>query len=335
MRRRRRSCLRERGSDGAAAQLQDEAGFNKILRAAGVPGPVRYWKNLPPAEQRRFQADGFDESRWQREVEPWGRDFDRLKNLIELCRGFLALTPEAIHAVQTEYNLLLTKAKRRGDRSGAPPAPWSWYDPRTRTQHDARSVIAWVQSALRESLVRPSDGRVARFDSVFPVAMLDDMRPEVFDWIFVDETQDMDTAQLTVVQKSVAPGGRVAVVGDGKQAIYGFRGADVKAMSRMESALSATRLPLSVSYRVPQCSARLVQRVVPWFEVPPGTPEGPCEPGPPRPRVPTRPDGTFLTPVTHRPPYPPPTLAPPAGRAGWSKGTGSGCAPGNNGCACF
>ena len=43
---------------------------------------------------------GFDESRWQREVEPWGRDFDRLKNLIELCRGFLALTPEAIHAVQ-------------------------------------------------------------------------------------------------------------------------------------------------------------------------------------------------------------------------------------------
>nr|MBK7069782.1 UvrD-helicase domain-containing protein [Deltaproteobacteria bacterium] len=111
-------------------------------------------------------------------------------------------------------------------------------------------MIAWVQSALRESLVRPADGRVARFDSVFPVAMLDDMRPELFDWIFVDETQDMDTAQLTVVQKSVAPGGRVAVVGDGKQAIYGFRGADVKAMSRMESALAATRLPLSVSYRV-------------------------------------------------------------------------------------
>jgi hypothetical protein len=289
------------GSDERAAQLQDEARFNKILRAAGVPGPVRYWKNLPPAEQRRFQADGFDESRWQREVEPWGRDFDRLKNLIELCRGFLALTPEAIHAVQTEYNLLLTKAKRRGDRSGAPPAPWSWYDPRSRTQHDARSVIAWVQSALRESLMRPNDGRVARFDSVFPVAMLDDMRPEVFDWIFVDETQDMDTAQLTVVQKSVAPGGRVAVVGDGKQAIYGFRGADVKAMSRMESALSATRLPLSVSYRVPQCSARLVQRVVPWFEVPPGTPEGTCEPVPARQMVRRWQNGDFVISRTNAP----------------------------------
>nr|MBK7069783.1 hypothetical protein [Deltaproteobacteria bacterium] len=110
------------GSDERAAQLQDEARFNKILRAAGVPGPVRYWKNLPPAEQRRFQADGFDESRWQREVEPWGRDFDKLKNLIELCRGFMALTPDAIHAVQAEYSLLLTKAKRRGTiRARRPP----------------------------------------------------------------------------------------------------------------------------------------------------------------------------------------------------------------------
>jgi hypothetical protein len=261
----------------SASRYQDEARFRQILNASKVPPPVRFWRSLSESDQKALEKRGYDQWKYAAEVERWNRDYDNLKKLIELCRGFMALTPAAIQDVQREYGLLLTMPRRRGDGASAPPRPWTWFDPRTNTTYDTDTVIQWVQTALKFSLVRPADGRVARFDAVFPTAMLSHFAPQKFDWIFVDETQDMDTAQLTVVQKSIAPNGRVVVVGDSKQAIYGFRGADVRAMARMEQALNAVRLPLSMSYRVPKCVETMVQPLVPGFEVPPGTPEGVCK----------------------------------------------------------
>lgn len=268
---------------------QGEARFRQILDAAGVPPPVLYWDRLhreaarrdaEPAHVRLVQwlkKNSYDEGKYEREVMTWNRHYESLKKLIELCRGFMALTPAAIQDVQREYGLLLTMPRRRGDGANAAPRPWTWFDPRTNTTYDTDTVIRWVQAALKASLIRPVDGKVAMFDATFPTAMLDYFAPQQFDWIFVDETQDMDTSQLIVVQKSVAPGGRVVVVGDSKQAIYAFRGADSRAMARMEQALNAVRLPLSVSYRVPKCVEAMVKPVVPAFEVPPGTPEGVCK----------------------------------------------------------
>lgn len=268
--------LPEDKSESASA-YQDEARFRQILNASKVPPPVRYWKNLSESDQKALGKRGYDKWKYSTEVERWNRDYDKLKNLIELCRGFMALTPAAIQDVQREYDLLLVMPRRRGDGANVPPRPWTWFDPRTNTTYDTNTVIQWVQTALKASLVRPVDGRVARFDAVFPTAMLQHFAPQRFDWVFVDETQDMDTAQLIVVQKSIAPGGRVVVVGDSKQSIYGFRGADVHAMARMEQALNAVRLPLSESYRVPKCVETMVRPVVPSFEVPQGTPEGICK----------------------------------------------------------
>lgn len=273
----------------SSMRYQGEARFRQILDAAGVPPPVLYWDRLhrdaarrdaDPAHVRLVQwlkKNNYDEGKYEREVMTWNRHYESLKKLIELCRGFMALTPAAIQDVQREYGLLLTMPRRRGDGASAAPRPWTWFDPRTNTTYDTDTVIRWVQAALKASLIRPVDGKVAMFDATFPTAMLDYFAPQQFDWIFVDETQDMDTSQLIVVQKSVAPGGRVVVVGDSKQAIYAFRGADSRAMARMEQALNAVRLPLSVSYRVPKCVETMVRPVVPAFEVPPGTPEGVCK----------------------------------------------------------
>ena len=274
---------------GGAMKYQGEARFRQILDAAGVPPPVLYWDRLhrdaarrdaDPAHVRLVQwlkKNNYDEGKYEREVMTWNRYYESLQKLIELCRGFMALTPAAIQDVQREYGLLLAMPRRRGDGANAAPRPWTWFDPRTNTTYDTDTVIRWVQASLKASLIRPIDGKVAMFDATFPTAMLDYFAPQQFDWIFVDETQDMDTSQLIVVQKSVAPGGRVVVVGDSKQAIYAFRGADARAMTRMEQALNAVRLPLSVSYRVPKCVETMVRPVVPAFEVPPGTPEGVCQ----------------------------------------------------------
>jgi hypothetical protein len=72
-----------------------------------------------------------------------------------------------------------------------------------------------------------------------------------FDWVFVDETQDLNASQLEFVLRSVKPTGRIIAVGDRWQSLYGFRGADTEAIPRMISKLNATILPLSISYRCP------------------------------------------------------------------------------------
>ena len=87
-----------------------------------------------------------------------------------------------------------------------------------------------------------------------------------FDWVFVDEAQDLSPAQLEVVKKSVKAGGRVAVVADRRQSIYGFTGADTNAVPRLIEELGATVLPLSITYRCPKRVVELAKRIVPQIE---------------------------------------------------------------------
>jgi superfamily I DNA/RNA helicase len=83
--------------------------------------------------------------------------------------------------------------------------------------------------------------------------MLDLPCPE-FDLVGVDETQDLNAAQLWLAQRA-ALNGRIIAVGDRRQSIFGFRGADRHAIPRMIETLQAKTLPLNVCYR---CGANIV-----------------------------------------------------------------------------
>ena len=84
------------------------------------------------------------------------------------------------------------------------------------------------------------------------------------DDIVVDEAQDMNATQLEIAV-SIARH-RVIVVGDDKQAIYAFRGADSEALDRLKTELSAVELPLNITYRCAKSIVREAQRLVPDFE---------------------------------------------------------------------
>lgn len=100
------------------------------------------------------------------------------------------------------------------------------------------------------------------------------LRPASHDVVVVDETQDLNAAQLHLVLVTVRKGGRIVAVGDEKQAIYGFRGADSEAMARMTRELGARVLPLSITYRCPRKVVEIARQIVPDFEAAPGAPEG-------------------------------------------------------------
>lgn len=77
-----------------------------------------------------------------------------------------------------------------------------------------------------------------------------------YDYIFIDEAQDLNAAQWALYRRVLAEGGKIIAVGDNSQAIYGFTGADVAAWNAY--AESAEVLPLSVCWR---CSKAVIDYV--------------------------------------------------------------------------
>lgn len=117
-------------------------------------------------------------------------------------------------------------------------------------------VVDGARRALRAAMDRddPRKPSIDFGDMVFlPIA--NDWLRGRYDLVVIDEAQDMSPAQLLLAQGLVRPGGRVAVVGDDRQAIYAFRGADAGSVDRLKYALSASELGLTVTYR---CGKRIV-----------------------------------------------------------------------------
>jgi len=117
------------------------------------------------------------------------------------------------------------------------------------------------------------DGTIDYDDMCFlPVAM--GWRPLQFDLVIVDEAQDMNPVQLELAKKSCSSRGRIVVVGDDRQAIYAFRGADSEAIDRLKRELNAEELGLNVTFRCGKAIVDVAQRLVPDFEAGVNNPDG-------------------------------------------------------------
>lgn len=96
----------------------------------------------------------------------------------------------------------------------------------------------------------------------------------MYEMVLVDEAQDMTAPQLVMAIAACHEGGRVVTLGDDRQAIYQFRGADDGAIDRMKDELHAAELGLKTTYR---CAAKIVElaaQIVPDYRAAPGAPDG-------------------------------------------------------------
>lgn len=95
------------------------------------------------------------------------------------------------------------------------------------------------------------------------------------DIVVVDECQDMNAAQLWIAQRLLRPEtGRMIVVGDDRQAIYGWRGAAPDAIKSMTKQLDAAVLPLSTTYRCANVIVKRAREIVDDIRAAPDAPEG-------------------------------------------------------------
>lgn len=80
--------------------------------------------------------------------------------------------------------------------------------------------------------------------------------------VFVDEAQDLSCAQRELML-AAAKGGRFVAVGDRRQAINGFAGADCQSFDKIANQPNTIELPLSVNYRCGSNIISLAQEIVP------------------------------------------------------------------------
>lgn len=83
-----------------------------------------------------------------------------------------------------------------------------------------------------------------------------------FPYIFMDEFQDTDKQQFQLMEKLISAGVRAFIIGDKKQSIYGFRGADAQNASRIAKIVGTDgTVALNTNYRTDPTLLRKINRI--------------------------------------------------------------------------
>lgn len=136
-------------------------------------------------------------------------------------------------------------------------------------------VVTAVCNALCLGCEVPEEGEwLVDFTDMLWLPNVLGLRPKQYDWVMVDECQDISTAARRLLMASVKRGGRMLWVGDPAQSINGFAGADSESFAAIIRESRATVLPLSVCYRCPTSHLEIARQWKPEIEARPGAPVG-------------------------------------------------------------
>lgn len=104
------------------------------------------------------------------------------------------------------------------------------------------------------------------FDDMIYMVVKYDLSVPYYNRVFIDECQDFSPLMQAFMEKFVHPiKGKILVVGDPKQSIMGFAGADCNAMTKMKELFNCVELPLSVCYRCHRGAIEEAQKIVPYI----------------------------------------------------------------------
>lgn len=141
---------------------------------------------------------------------------------------------------------------------------------------DTSEMDAVVEAAQRIYRLSLDQTDVIDFDDMILFPLVKNLSVKFGkDLIFLDEAQDLSRARQALARKFLRyRTGRMVIVGDDRQAIYGFSGADAAALDNLVRGLNAQTLPLSITWRCPKSVVRLAQTLVPDIEAAPNAIEG-------------------------------------------------------------
>jgi len=145
-------------------------------------------------------------------------------------------------------------------------------DESQQTQGWTMQVLSTAAELAMELAAQP-DGTID-FDDMIYVPVRNSWLRGKYGLVVIDECQDMNAAQIMLAIGVCKMGGRIVVVGDDRQAIYKFRGADSGSLDRLKTQLNAIELSLTITYRCPTVIVDLAKVLVPDFQAAPTAPKG-------------------------------------------------------------
>ena len=116
--------------------------------------------------------------------------------------------------------------------------------------------------------------KIIDFDDMIYFPFIYKMNVGKWDLVFVDEFQDLNRAQIELALSAKSPKGRVIAVGDNRQAIYSWRGADSNMMDVLKTRLNPVELTLPICYRCPTKVVEMAKEFVPDIQAFDQAPEG-------------------------------------------------------------
>ena len=168
-------------------------------------------------------------------------------NAAGLQRGFrLAGDAERLRLLQESLGVSEAQARRllsvisRAKRTRITPEDSSQAEA-LETYRRALELRNWVDYddlvGLAADVLEADSGLRAHYQSLYP-------------WVCIDEYQDVDEQQVRLIRLLVPPGGNICAIGDPDQAIYGFRGGDVRFFEQFQQDfLTAEVVRLTRNYR--------------------------------------------------------------------------------------
>ena len=159
----------------------------------------------------------------------------------------------------------------------------------TRTDPDDEEAVTQMAADYDQDLEQPaltlpllanvirtarSLTKAVSYDCMIDHVLVHDYPVPTYDYVFVDEAQDLNRAFLHIVEKTVKNTGRLIAVADEFQAIYQFRGADHRSVQVIRERFNCTTLPLSVTFRCATAIVEKARQLVPDYEAAPTNPEG-------------------------------------------------------------
>lgn len=202
---------------------------------------------------------------------------DYLAKLADFCRlalvgGQLTGVPDSNLGAGAQCGSKGAEASNGGNRSVTQVAERHQLQSPV-TAKETLHLQALLPDLLAMGLEDVKAGRMDYTDMLFATLEFG-IQPPLYGFVCVDEAQDLSPLTLALVMSLVAAGARALFVGDPKQAIYAFAGADSRSIQRITADTSATVLPLSVSFRCPTRHVLLARRFSPAMQAAPGATAG-------------------------------------------------------------
>lgn len=134
-------------------------------------------------------------------------------------------------------------------------------------RYDIETTNGECDHALNVMNVGLANTKIADYTDMICMPIVHKLKLQQFDYTFADEVQDFNACQRTLMLRSLKQNiGRFIAVGDRKQAIYSFAGADAESFQKLCDLPNTKVLPLSVCYRCGRNIIELAKTIVPQIE---------------------------------------------------------------------